>query len=492
MFPRRDPYMTKRTACILLLVCAAAISASAQLTTLASFNKTNGRDPGWPGSPFVQGTNGNFYDTTAAGGAMDEGTVFAMTPAGKISTLYSFCSQPKCTDGAGPNAGLIQATNGNFYGTTDGGGANDFGTVFELTPAGKLTTVYNFCSVSGCSDGANPSGGLIQGSDGNFYGPTAVGGTFGAGSVFKLTPAGAFATLASFDLTNGKDPAFGSLIQASDGNFYGTTLAGGANTACGGNGGCGTVFKMTPRGALTIVYSFCAQTNCTDGYELFGGLVEGSDGNLYGTTAEGGANGYGTVFKLSTTGALTTLHSFDSYPDGAYPEAALIQGTDGNFYGTTPQGGTNGVAGTVFQITPSGTLTTLYDFCSRTNCADGTGPFEGVMQATNGKFYGTAFGGGTSKNCIGGCGTAFSLSTGLGPVIEVRLTAGKAGSHVIVLGNNLTGATAVNFNGTAAMFAVRSATEITATVPAGATTGFVTVTTPSGTLTSNQAFRVIP
>jgi uncharacterized repeat protein (TIGR03803 family) len=489
--------MTKRTACILLpfcaaTICMAAISAPAQLTTLASFNKTNGRDPGWPGAPFVQGTNGNFYGTTSAGGAADEGTLFAMTPAGKINTLYSFCSQPKCADGAVANAGLIQATNGNLYGTTNGGGAHDFGTVFELTPAGKLTTVYNFCSVSGCSDGANPSGGLIQGSDGSFYGTTAVGGTFGAGTVFKISNAGAFTTLASFDGTNGEDPAFGSLIQATDGNFYGTTLAGGANTACGGNNGCGTVFKVTPRGKLTSVYSFCALTNCTDGFELFGGLVQGADGNLYGTTASGGANGYGTVFKLTPAGALTTLHNFGSYPDGAYPEAALIQGTDGNFYGTTPQGGTNGVAGTVFQITPSGGLTTLYDFCAKTNCADGTGPFESVMQATNGKFYGTAFGGGASTNCIGGCGTAFSLAMGLGPFIETRTTSGIVGSHVIVLGNNLTAATAVNFNGTPAVFAVRSATEIIATVPAGATTGLVTVATPSGTLTSNRPFRVIP
>ena len=489
--------MTKRTACIALLFfaaifCAATTSASAQLTTLASFDKLDGRDPGWPAAPFVQGTNGNFYGTTAGGGPKDEGTVFEMTPAGKISTLYSFCSRPKCTDGAVPNAGLMQATNGNLYGTTDGGGANNFGTIFALTLAGKLTTIYSFCAQSGCSDGANPSAGLVQGSDGNLYGTTAAGGAFGGGSVFKITPAGVLTTLASFDGTNGMDPAFGSLIQATDGNFYGTTINGGAYTACGGTSGCGTVFKITPRGTLTTLYNFCALTNCTDGYEVFGGLVQGSDGNLYGTTTEGGTYGYGTVFKLTTAGRLTTLYSFDSYPDGAYPEAGLIQGTDGNFYGTTSQGGTNGVAGTVFQITPSGTLTTLYDFCSKTNCADGTGPFEGVMQATNGKFYGAAFAGGASKNCSGGCGTAFSLSMGLGPFVETRLTAGKAGSHVIILGNNLTAATAVNFNGTPAVFAVRSATEITTTVPAGATTGFVTVSTPSGTLTSNQQFRLIP
>jgi uncharacterized repeat protein (TIGR03803 family) len=483
--------MTKRMACIILLVCAVTISASAQLTTLASFDKTDGRDPGWPAAPFVQGTNGNFYGTTAAGGVSDEGTVFEMSPAGKIVTLYSFCSQPGCSDGAGPNAGLIQATNGNLYGTTDGGGSNNFGTVFEITPAGKLTTLYRFCSLSGCPDGANPSAGLIQAADGDLYGTTCCGGANGNGTVFKITRAGVLTTLASLDGTNGTDPAFGSLIQATNGDFYGTTIAGGANVGCGSSRGCGTVFRMTPGGKLTTIYSFCAQPNCTDGDELFGGLVQGSDGNLYGTTAVGGANGYGTVFELTLTGKLRTLHSFD-YADGAYPEAALIQGTDGKFYGTASEGGANGVAGTLFSITPAGTLTTLYNFCSESNCADGTGPFESLMQATNGVFYGTTFAGGSSTNCIGGCGTAFSLSTGLGPFIETRLSTGKAGAPVIVFGNNLTGTTAVNFNGTPSAFTVLSETEIQTTVPTGATTGFVTVATPSGTLTSNKPFQVIP
>jgi uncharacterized repeat protein (TIGR03803 family) len=479
-------------AIMLLLFCAATISVPAQLTTLASFNKSDGRDPGWPASPFVQGSNGNFYGTTAAGGSNDEGTVFEMSPAGNVATLYSFCSQPNCSDGAVPNAGLIQAPDGIFYGTTNAGGTNHFGTIFKITPAGKLKTFYNFCSQSGCSDGANPSAGLVQGSDSNFYGTTAVGGAFGAGTVFKITKAGVLTTLASFDGGNGNDPAFGSLIQATDGNFYGTTIAGGANTACGGSSGCGTVFKVTPRGKLTALYSFCAETNCTDGFELFGGLVQGTDGDLYGTTAEGGANGYGTVFKLTAGGKLTTLHSFDSYPDGAYPEAALIQATDGDFYGTTPNGGTNGVAGTVFKITPGGTLTTLYDFCSQTDCADGTGPFESVMQATNGEIYGTTFAGGSSTNCSGGCGTAFSLSLGLGPFVQAKPNSGAIGRIVNILGNNLMGTTQVFFNDAQAAFEVVSSTHIKAQVPSGAATGVINVVTPSGVLSSNVAFYVTP
>lgn len=481
----------KRMAYIVFLFCAALISAPAQLTTLASFNKTDGSVPAYPAAPFVQGTNGNFFGTTAAGGANQEGTVFELSPSGNLVRLYSFCSQPGCSDGAIANAGLMQAVDGTIYGTTASGGTNNQGTIFAMTPAGKLTTSYRFCSIPGCPDGADPSAGLLQAFDRNLYGTTFGGGAYGNGTVFKLTKAGTLTTLASFDGVHGSNPDFGSLIQGTDGGFYGTTVAGGANTACGNTNGCGTIFRVTPLGKLTSLYSFCTQLQCTDGYSPLGGLVQGTDGNLYGTTTAGGAYGYGTVFKITTSGTLMTLHSFD-YSDGAYPEAALILGTDGNFYGTTPNGGTSGVSGTLFSITPAGQLTTLYSFCSKANCADGNGPFSGLIQATNGEFYGATFAGGTSSKCSGGCGTAFSLSTGLGPFVETRLTSGKAGAHVVILGNNLTGTSTVNFNGTPAAFTVVSATEIVATVPTGATTGFVTVATSGGTLTSNQPFRVIP
>jgi len=482
--------MTKRMACIIFLFCAAPISAFAQLTTLASFGNTNGRDASAAPS-FVQGTNGKFYGTTAAGGVSDEGTVFEMSPAGKLVTLYSFCSQPGCSDGTGPNGGLIQATNGNLYGTTELGGTNNFGTVFEITPAGKLTTLYRFCSLSGCPDGAYPEAGLLQAADGSFYGTTELGGAYGNGTVYKITTAGVLTTLASFDGANGNVPAYGSLTQGTDGNFYGTTLLGGLYTGCGDSRGCGTVFRMTPRGKLTSLYSFCAKPNCVDGEAPFSGTVQATNGNFYGTTAFGGANGQGSVFEISTTGQLRTLHSFN-FSEGVDPEPALIQGTDGNFYGTTPGGGAYANAGTLFSITPAGVLTTLYNFCSQASCADGTGPYESLIQATNGEFYGTTFAGGTNSDCTDGCGTAFSLSTGLGPFIETRLSSGKAGSRVIVLGNSLTGTTAMNFNGTPAAFTIISKTEIQTTVPSGATTGFVTAATPSGTLTSNKPFRVIP
>jgi len=263
-------------------------------------------------------------------------------------------------------------------------------------------------------------------------------------------------------------------VQATNGNFYGTTEIGGAD-------GYGTVFKITPKGALTTLYSFCAQLNCTDGATPYAGLVQATNGNFYGTTFNGGADGYGTVFRITSRGTLRTLHSFDG-TDGASPIAGLVQATNGNFYGTTEIGRANG-EGTVFEITPRGTLTTLHSFAG----ADGAFPFAGLAQDTDGNFYGTAYQGGTAND-----GTVFSLSVGLGPFVETLPTSGKVGAKVIVLGTNLTGATSVTFNGTAATFTVVGNSEITTTVPTGATTGTVEVTTPKGTLQSNVPFRVTP
>jgi uncharacterized repeat protein (TIGR03803 family) len=454
----------------------------------------------------IQGADGNFYGTTGIGGATNGGTVFKMTAAGMLTMLYSFCAQSNCADGRLPVAALIQATDGNFYGTTGVGGANDGGTVFKITPAGKLTTLYSFCSQSDCTDGEFPSG-LVQGIDGNFYGTTGNGGfisqycfnTSGCGTVFKITTGGALTTLHTFCLrkgcTDGLNPEAG-VIQATDGNFYGTTSEGVSSG--------GTVFKITTDGTLTTQHAF----HGTDGGMPQSGLLQAGDGKLYGTTSAGGANGYGTVFNMTLGGKLTTLYSFCSQlncPDGSSPKAGLIQATDGNFYGTTLYGGTNQNpacfpfnnfvgCGTVFQITPGGTLTTLYNFCGQQNCNDGNQPFGGLFQATNGELYGTTFGGGNPTFCpaVDGCGTIFSLNTGFGPFVKTLPLAAKVGSGIGILGNNLAGTTSVAFNGTSANFVVKSPTLILTHVPPGATTGYVTVTTPTGVLTSNVPFHVIP
>jgi uncharacterized repeat protein (TIGR03803 family) len=480
-----------KTIGLVCVFCAAAVidSPAQTLTTLASFNGSNGADPQ---ASLVQGLDGNFYGTTFAGGANDDGTVFKITPGGTLTTLYNFCSKTGCTDGSGPQAGLVLATDGNFYGTTELGGASTAcpsgcGTVFKVTPDGTLTTLHSFDG----SDGEDPVAALIQATDGNFYGTTDLGGPnwYNTGTVFKITPAGALTTLHSFDFYDGEAP-LAALVQATDGNFYGTTSNGGEAY------GFGTVFKITAGGTLTTLHSFCSQSNsqmnCSDGANPFAGLVLGTDGNLYGTTKFGGAvffwvcasEGCGTVFKITPDGALTTLHSFD-LDDGAYSIAGLVQATDGNFYGTMDDGGPETIDGTVFKITPGGTLTTLHSF----DFTDGANPLAALVQATDGNFYGTTCCGGASYPNLG---TVFSLAVGLGPFVETLPTFGDVGATVMILGTDLTGATCVMFNGKAATFKVVSSTEITTTVPTGAATGKVEVTTPKGTLISNVNFRVTP
>ena len=420
--------------CAVLMCAAAAIASPAQtLKTLASFTGTNGDEPYL--ATLVQSNNGNFYGTTQYGGthtgtdcSLGCGTVFEVSPAGKLTTLYDFCSQANCADGSVPTAGLVQGGNGNFYGTTVEGGTNSLGTVFGITPAGKLTTLHSF-------DGTD--GALLQ----------------------------------------------AGLIQATNGDFYGTATLGGTGRTCSG-GGCGTVFKITPGGTLTTLHSF----DGTDGEYLYAGLVQATNGNFYGTTYLGGANDYGTVFEITSGGTLTTMHSFD-FTDGAEPLGGLVQARTGNFYGTTSAGGSIG-AGTVFEITAAGTLTTLYNFCTATECEDGELPATGLVQGTNGDLYGTTFGGGSGGTL--GDGTVFSLAVGLQPFVETRPTSGKVGTAVRILGTDLTGATSVTFNGAAAVFKVVSSSLITTTVPAGATTGNVQVVTPSRTLTSNKKFHVLP
>jgi uncharacterized repeat protein (TIGR03803 family) len=483
-----------RTICVVCIFCAAeAIGSPATITyrILVSFDGTNGAYPEY--MSLVQGLNGSLYGTTAGGGVNNYGTVFKITPSGTLTTIYNFCSQTNCTDGSVPYPGLLLATNGTLYGITTAGGTNSSacygsgcGTVFKITPSGTLTTIYNFCSQTNCTDGNAPVAGLVQGTDGSFYGTTTGGGSAhcpdGCGTVFKITPTGALTTLHSFDVSDGDNPWAG-LVQAIDGNFYGTTVNGGANSSACYGSGCGTVFKITPSGNLTTIYNFCPQTNCPDGRSPitpFAGLVQGADGKLYGTTQQGGngsgcGNGCGTVFKITPSGTLTTLHNFDK--PGGYPYAGLVQATDGDFYGTTFL-----YRGTVFKITPSGTLTTLHNFLGG---GGGEYPQGGLVQATNGKFYGA-----TSRGGVDHYGTVFSLSVGLGPFVKTLPTSGKVGAHVIILGNNLKGTTSVAFNDTAASFTVVSNTEIKTTVPISATTGFVTVTTPKETLKSNLVFRV--
>lgn len=283
------PYRSswKRARAAALLAAITGVVAHAQtFTTIYSFGVTGGQNP----TPaLVQGTNGDLYGTTWQGGNKQGGTVFKISPSGRLTTIYNFCSESRCTDGAHPGAALIQASNGYLYGTTTVGGAygteHTGGTVFQISPGGTMTKIYSFCAQNACADGSEPLSGLVQ---------------------------------------------------ASNGYLYGTTTFGGAN-------GEGTVFKITPSGTLTTLYSFCAQFACDDGQNPLAALIQAADGDLYGTTEFGGANAKGTLFKITPNGQLTKLYTFcaSGYPcaDGEWPATALVQTASGDFYGTTNSGG---------------------------------------------------------------------------------------------------------------------------------------------------------
>jgi uncharacterized repeat protein (TIGR03803 family) len=491
---------------VFLLYGATATGARAQtFTTLADFEGTNGSFPGY--GPVVQGIDGNLYGTTGGGGANNEGTVFKLTAGGELTTLYSFCSQMDCTDGLNPLAGLVQATDGNLYGTTYYGGVNTTscqygcGTVFKVTPRGALTTLYSFCSQPNCTDGYRPITGLVQATNGKFYGTTGNNGVT-YGTVFEITAEGTLTTLHSFcsqaNCVDGEYPS--GLVQATDGNLYGTTYAGGTS-------GAGTVFSITTEGKVTTLYSFCARSGCTDGAGPLRGVVQAADGTFYGTTTSGGvppqlppgcgALACGTIFQITARGALTTLYSFCfayNCADG-YEPLGLVQAGN-KIYGTTGGGGgaycSGNGCGTLFNVDQRMGLTTLHSFCSQPSCTDGISSGT-LFQATNGILYGTTEVGGdpACNSNFPGCGTVFSLATQLGPFVETLPAAAKVGAEVGILGSKLTGATSVTFDGTATQFVVRSPSLILARVPAGATTGKIKVMLPDRALSTNVPFHVM-
>ncbi len=359
-----------------------ALTANAQsVTTLYSFDATNGANPF---GALALGPDGNFYGPAKLGGNANYGTLYRVTIDGALTTLVNF---DYYTNGAYPVAGLTLGPDRNFYGTTlsagDGFGGGE-GTVFQLTTNGTLTTLVSFFFNT---NGANPTGRLILGPDGNYYGTcTAAGAISSYGTVFRVSTNGALEGLAMFLNSNGADPEVG-LALGPDGNFYGATAA-------GGTGNYGTIFKITTNGTLTTLLNF----NKTNGATPRAGLTLAPDGSFYGTTYAGGTNNNGTVFKITTNGTLTTLINFNN-TNGANPYDNLTLGPDGSFYGTTAEGGISN-NGTVFNMTTDGTLTTLVKF----NGANGSLPRTGLTLGSDGNFYGTTFGGGSW-----GDGTIFRL-----------------------------------------------------------------------------------
>lgn len=420
----------------------------------------------------TQGQDGNLYGTIGDDNANAAGSAFQMTTAGKFTRIYAFCALTACADGSGPWGGLNLGKDGNLYGTTSYRGAVGSGTAFKLTPTGTLVTLWNFDNKT---DGGAPWYPLLQGADGNFYAAssTVYAGDYGAFS--KITATGTQKTLVDFNYTNGNNPNLPT--QGTDAIFYGTALSGGSK-------GLGVAYKITAAGKITVLHNFVGYP--TDGTNPIGVLTQGNDGAFYGVTYAGGAKNLGSVFKITSTGVLTILHSFAGYPaDGTYPRSGLILGSDGNFYGTTSRGGkTNN--GMLYRITPAGVLTILYSLCAQANCTDGFGTSTPLMQHTNGKFYGS-----TSGNSLGGS-YLYSLNAGLTPFTRLVTRSGKVGTVVGFLGQGFTTVNSVSFNGVAATFKFVSDTYITATVPAGALTGTVTVKSPTATLKSDRIFLVTP
>jgi uncharacterized repeat protein (TIGR03803 family) len=366
----------------------------------SEYSVADGSNP----SGMMQGSDGNFYGTTSNGGQFNQGTVFRITPDGAETVLYSFAGGN--VDGASPTGDLVQGSDGNFYGATGNGGPGQCpgaepvgytgppascGTLFKLTPDGAETVLHFF---SGGADGGQPTGSLVQGSNGSFYGTTS----YGSGTVFAITPQGEEAVLYSFpNYTNdGSKPS--SLILGSDGNFYGTTFIGGKSNY-------GTVFRITPAGVETVLYSFLGGS---DGELPSAPLVEGSDGNLYGTTPFGGSKD-GTIFRITAAAEETVLYAFPGTANVSNPYSPLIQGSDGNFYGTTDNGGNANNAcgadgcGALYKITPAGNETVLHLFAG--GPIDGAFPIGNLLQGSDGNFYGTTSEGGQFDG-----GTVFQIT----------------------------------------------------------------------------------
>jgi uncharacterized repeat protein (TIGR03803 family) len=466
------------------------VTPTGTYSVIYNFNGIVGANPY---SGLTMGRDGNFYGTTFGGGTGGFGIVFRITPGGVVTVLHNFVYN----DGTGAYAPPIQGTDGNFYGTTSTGGFS-YGAVYKVTPAGVFTVLHTFDN----TDGATPIAPLIQATDGSFYGTTKVGGTNGLGTVFKITPAGVLTVLYNFDSTHGAY-LFSPLIQGRDGNFYGTASAGGTL-----NGG-GVAFRLTPTKILTVLHNFDLTSSLGNGNRPYAGLIQASDTNFYGVTSAGGTNAAGTLYEITSTGSYSVLNNF-SQTTGSVPYATLRQHTNGKFYGEATSGGAAGhgalfsfdagsqVHPYIFILPPSGKVGQSVDII-------------GEVAETEYVQFGTLFPPFTWSPTYLTTNVPSGATTGYVRVLEIggdiwssnvqfRVTPvilsftppnGPVGTQVTLTGNSLTQASKVTFGGgKVAVFSVNSDTTITATVPAGAVTGKILVTTPGGTATSPTAFTV--
>lgn len=381
-----------------LALATAVAPAAPLLTTLVAFDGTNGATPS---APLFQVASGEFYGTTSSGGTGGVGTIFRVSASGAFTNVMSFHG----TNGAGPRAGLVLTPSGALYGTAYYGGLSNAGTIYKLTPEGIFSTLLSLANPTG----GYPIAGLLVGRDGDLYGAAALGGANSAGAVIRVTTNGVLTQVFSFGFGGSAgDSPYGNLVQGNDGSLYGATFQGGAN-------GQGTLFRLLTNGVLTTLHSFGGSN---DGAKPYAGPVWGADGSLYGTTSFGGSNGVGTIYKLSTNGTYASLFSF-SITNGAYPQAALLPGADGALYGTTYAGGvyTNASGdgyGTIFKLSTNGGLTTLHSF----NHTNGASPAAPLILGADGDFYGTTENGGANDR-----GSVFRLRLTVPPPVFEQVTA---------------------------------------------------------------------
>jgi uncharacterized repeat protein (TIGR03803 family) len=454
---------------VIIFTLLAVVSANAQTyVDLHDFNcAIEGCGP-TNVSLLAQGRDGNIYGTASSGGTHGDGTVFKITPKGALITLYNFSG----SDGYFPQGGLVLGMDGNLYGTTEFA-TNNAGTIFKITPAGILTTLHTFAG--GTTDGAWPLTSPTLGSDGNLYGVTGVNQGTQTGIAYEYSPISGYKILGNLTNSLPGSAFWAPLIRGIDGSFYSTTYAGGTN-------GSGTVYSLSSTGSVNVIYDF----DTTHGGWGYAPVVQDSQGNLYGTEAQGGTLGGGVVFKVTTAGGITTLNNFTDYcPGQSYgcvPVGGLVLGSDQNLYGSTYRGGP-GNDGVLFKITKSGTYTQLVTL----DGTDGAAIESTAIQHTNGIIYGV-----TSTGGAYGGGVLYSLNVGMKAFVALLFNSGKVGATVGVLGQGLKTTKSVLFNGKSATFKVVSNNYLTAVVPSGATTGFVTVKTSTSSFKSNRQFIVVP
>jgi uncharacterized repeat protein (TIGR03803 family) len=405
-----------RFAVVLALASPPIWGASAQVTVIHNFATTPG-DGELPASALTLGPDGNFYGTSQGGGSFLGGTVFRITPSGTETVLYSFGSIPG--DGSSPLAGLVQASDGLFYGTTRRGGATNSGTIFRISALGVYEKLYAF---GAAPDGLDPQGDLIEAADGYLYGTTVWGGPYQfsdgfEGTLYRISKAGAYSQLYTFgDAASDGQWPFAGLSVGSDGALYGTTFKSGPRGQPALINSGGTFFKFASGTGISTLHNFHSPATCGgDGAAPRAALTLGSDGILYGVTEDGGRFGRGTIFAIDADGRATVLYSFGSIPgDGRQPSGKLLRLANGTLLGTTTTGGAheapdNG-GGTIFMLSPDGTYTLLHSFGGTPTAGQYLN--GGLAQGPDGNYYGTTINGGSTadrSNGNVGAGTVYKM-----------------------------------------------------------------------------------